>query len=163
MTIDQADHIITSAAKEYNAHARASQRNEIAVVGAEPGSAISIPTGMTFSGPNGTVAAGMHQTLTVDVLVINRTMRPESMVSTFFHELGHAVFEATHAKPWKEIDNEAFAIAYSLRCLHQHGLDLLARSEAASVQEMATADPYKGAVSKLQAEKNGWWVKYAHL
>jgi hypothetical protein len=72
------------------------------------------------------------------------------MLTTFFHELGHAHYRKSHPTDFNAVDSEAHAIIYSLETLVREGFDLLAQLEASTIKQMAATDePYKSAVEML--------------
>jgi len=129
------------------------------VVLASPGDAIQIP-GVTF-GNMGDGKAGMELPIRAQLIILNHHMVPESLLSTFLHEYGHAVYRNSQPKDWNEIDSEVEAIRYALKALADHGLDDLAYREAEVIKQMAGQEPYKSAVAKLADLE--LWRKYAAL
>lgn len=128
------------------------------VVPAAPGNAIGIP-GVTFSPDN--PKAGMNVPVHAHLIVLNKSMVPESLLSTFFHEYGHAKYEVAHQLHPDEIASEMEAIRYSLEALTSEGFTDLAYREAENVKQMANAEPYKTAVARLATDP--LWKKYARL
>jgi len=129
------------------------------VVLANPGDALSIP-GVTF-GNKIDGKAGMELPIRAHLIILNRHMVPESLLTTFLHEYGHAAYRISQTKDWNEIDSEVEAIQFSLNALADEGLDDLAYREAEAIKQMAVQEPYKSAVAKLT--HMAIWRKYARL
>jgi hypothetical protein len=129
------------------------------VISAEPGDAIAIP-GITF-GTSDKPKAGMNISVHAHLIVLNRKMVPESLLSTFFHEYGHAKYTVTHRRHPDEIASEAEAVRFSLEALASEGYPNLAYREADNVQHMAKEEPYKSALARLANDP--LWRKYAHV
>jgi hypothetical protein len=121
------------------------------VILANPGDTVNVP-GRSF----GTVEApvgGMCIAIRAQVIVLNMQMVPESLLSTFFHEYGHARYNLEH--PQHEVDvvaSELAAIRYSLEALASEGYPELAHREAQCILDMAVAEPYKSAVAVLSSD-----------
>src|ERR1035438_5966400 len=75
------------------------------VVLASPGDQIQIPE-VTFGRPD-LPRAGMHQLIHANLIVLRREMVPESLLATFFHEYGHAIYKKLHVADWNEIDSRS--------------------------------------------------------
>jgi len=129
------------------------------VVLASPGDMLSIP-GVTF-GNKSDGKAGMELPIHAHLIVLNRMMVPESLLTTFLHEYGHAVYRLSQVTDWNETDSEVEAIQFSLNALADEGLDDLAYREAEAIKHMAAREPYKSAVAKLTDVTI--WRKYARL
>lgn len=129
------------------------------VVGAEPGDTIAIP-GVTFSTTD-KPKAGMNIPVHAHLIVLNKKMVPESLLSTFFHEYGHAKYLVTHQLHPDEIASETEAIRYSLEALANEGFINLAYREAENAKQMAKEEPYKTAVARLANDP--LWEKYARV
>jgi hypothetical protein len=93
--------------------------------------------------------------------VLNAAMVPESLLSAFLHEYGHAEYRITHQDKYDEIASEVTAIRRSLELLGNEGFPELAYREAANVKEMTDSEPYKSAVARLVNDP--LWVKYANV
>lgn len=129
------------------------------VVEAGPGDAIAIP-GITF-GTKDEPRAGMSVPIPANLIVLNKGMVLESLLSTFRHEYGHTKYQATHQAQADEIASETEAIRYSLEALANEGFESLAYREAQNVMQMAGVDPYKTAVARLANDP--LWKKYARV
>jgi Zn-dependent peptidase ImmA (M78 family) len=129
------------------------------VVRADPGDSIAIP-GVTFS-TRDKPKAGMNIPVRAHLIVLNKKMVPESSLSTFFHEYGHARYLVTHQLHEDEIGSETEAIRFSLEALSNEGYINLAYREAENVKEMAKEEPYKSAVARLANDP--LWKKYGHV
>lgn len=129
------------------------------IVGAAPGDIINLPGGVTF-GAKGQQAAGMELPVAAcHLIVLNKAMVPESMLSTFLHEYGHARYRVTHVGNFDGIDAEAAAIMHSLEALEAEGFPDVARREAKAVVDMAGAEPYASAVQRIKDDPI--WKRYA--
>jgi len=128
------------------------------VIGANPGDPINIP-GVTF-GDIHDPKAGMELPIKVQLIVINKAMVPESILTTFLHEYGHALYRFSSSETWNEIDSEVEAIRFTLVALDAENLMHLAYREARAVKDMSYKEPYKSAVTKLA--KYPIWRKYSH-
>jgi hypothetical protein len=138
-----------------------SARTPLWVMGANNGDTIQIP-GVRF-GSLDQPKAGMELPVKAQLIVINQNMVPESILTTFFHEYGHACYRHENANSKGKIDavsSEAEAIRFSLATLTSEGLDYLGYREAASIKNMAEQEPYKSAVTKLARDPN--WRKFAN-
>ena len=129
------------------------------VIGANPGDRIQIP-GVTF-GEVLDSKAGMELPIKVQLLVINKAMVPESILTTFLHEYGHALYRYTSSGEGNPIDSETEAIRFSLAALDAENLGYLAYREAEAAKKMSYQDPYKSAVMRLS--KDPMWKKYSNL
>jgi hypothetical protein len=127
------------------------------VVLASPGDAIQIP-GVTF-GKAGEARAGMELPISAHLIVLNQAMIPDGLLKTFLHEYGHTIYRQSHQKDWDEIESEAYAIQYCINALSNEGLEELAYSEADAVMKMASSEPYRSAVARLQT--HAIWLRYA--
>jgi hypothetical protein len=128
---------------------------------AKPGQALTIP-GMTFGmtkDPN--TVAGMHYHVNAYVICLRDDLAPESLLTTFFHEYGHATYEKDHRVTADVIESEMAAILTSLQLCLDEGLEPLAYREADAIKKITATDPYKTAVERLAA--NLLWRKYARL
>jgi hypothetical protein len=126
---------------------------------AKPGAAIAIPDitfGMT---KDPQLVAGMNIRVHVQLIVLREDMIPESLLTTFFHEYGHACYEREHPGATNEVDSEVAAIRSSLRLCVVEGFEELAYREATSVKQIAADEPYRSAVTKLADDE--LWRKYA--
>ncbi len=106
------------------------------------------------------IPAGMHFRFNGFFILVNGAMFPESVVTTFFHEYGHAHYEREHGGG-NVVDSEAAAIRSSLQLSTQEGLEELAFREADAIKQMAANEPYRSAVAKLNDDP--LWRKYARL
>jgi hypothetical protein len=129
------------------------------VIGANPGDRLQIP-GVTFGDVHDS-KAGMELPIRAQLIVINKAMLPESILTTFLHEYGHALYRYTATGEGNSIDSEAEAIRFSLAALDAEKLAYLAYREAEAVKKMSSQEPYKSAVLKLS--KDPMWKKYSRL
>ena len=129
------------------------------VVAASRGDSIQIP-GVRFSEEN-SPHAGMSLAVRAELIILNRAMVPESLLSTFLHEYGHTLFRDEHGPNPSEVASEVEAIRFSLEALVAEGFDEMAYREANNVKQMAGKEPYKSAVACLQTDP--LWRKYARL
>jgi hypothetical protein len=136
-----------------------SSRSPLWVVLASPGDSVQIP-GITF-GKVGDAKAGMEIPLNAHLIVLNKAMRPESLLTTFFHELGHAEYRLANKGRFSDIDSEASAILFSLGTLAKENLEDLAVQEAKAVCEMGASEPYKSAIAII--DKDRTWQRYSRL
>ena len=156
MEMQQAHTLARKYVDEWNQH---TERAPLWVSLAMPESPVNIP-GVTFSN-GGAPVAGMHQSIRAELIVLNPQLVPESFLSSFFHEYGHALYAAsTPAEARNVVDSEVAAIRFSLEALEKEGFADLAAREVAAVLDMAVNEPYKSAVAKLTAHP--LWIKYAH-
>jgi hypothetical protein len=126
---------------------------------AYPGDAITIPDitfGMTKDPQR---VAGMNVLVHIQLIVLREDMTPENLLTTFFHEYGHACYEREHSGALDEVDSEVAAIRSSLRLCVAEGFEELAYREAQLVKEIAVNEPYRSAVAKLADDE--LWQKYA--
>lgn len=124
---------------------------------ANPGDAIAIP-GVTFARA-GHAVAGMHQSIRAELIVLHKSIVPESLLTTFLHEYGHLEYRATAGEAWNEVASEVEAIRFSIEALDVEGFPDLAARETAAILEMSGAEPYKSAVDVLQGVPV--WQRYA--
>jgi len=124
---------------------------------AAPGDPITIP-GVTFGTPEKPVA-GMEQLINATVIVLNKNMTLDSVLTTFTHEFGHAEYREAHPNDFGGIDSEVAAVKSSLTLLPREDLDYLAYKEAKAVKEMSKNEPYRSAVQRLAADL--LWIKYS--
>jgi hypothetical protein len=136
-----------------------SKKDPLWVIGANPGDALPIP-GVTFARTNDP-KAGMEMPIRAHLIVLNQAMLPESILTTFLHEYGHALHRYSASREWNIVDSEAEAIRFSLAALDVEGLAYLAYREADAVKRMASNEPYKSAIKKLAGDAH--WRKYARL
>lgn len=132
-------------------------RDPMWVILATPGDSINIPN-VTF-GNHDSVHAGMELPVRAQLIVLNKAMRPESLLSTFLHEYGHALYRVENPNAFNHIESEIFAIRHSLQALEAEGCQDLACQEAQTVIQMASAEPYRSAVERLQDDQ--LWRKYS--
>ncbi len=104
--------------------------------------------------------AGMHFRFNGFFILVNSAMVPESVLTTFFHEYGHAQYEREH-HVGNVVDSEVAAIRSSLQLSTEEGLEELAFREADAIKQMAANEPYRSAVAKLNDDP--LWRKYARL
>ncbi len=154
MTLEEVQSIIDRYVRSWNAE---EQPFPLWVVLANPGDSLQIP-GIAF-GSRDQPVAGMEVPVRAHLIVLNKNMRPESLLSTFLHEFGHARYRVLHKGSFQSVDSEVAAISHSLESLASEGLHDLARQEARAVVEMGIAEPYKSAIEQLAALP--LWVKYA--
>jgi hypothetical protein len=107
------------------------------------------------------IRAGMHFRFNGHFILVNAAMVPESIITTFFHEYGHAHYEREHRDSQNVVDSEVAAIRSSLELCVAEGLEDLAYREAAAIKNMAHEEPYRTAVQKLVTDP--LWRKYARL
>jgi hypothetical protein len=136
------------------------QKAPLWVIGANPGDRLQIP-GVTFGNSRDLKKAGMEMPLRAHLIVINQAMIPESILTTFLHEYGHALHRYSTPSAWSRVDSEVEAIRFSLATLDSENLSQLAYREADAVKNMASEEPYKSAITKLA--ENPVWRKYARL
>jgi hypothetical protein len=122
-----------------------------------PGDPINIP-GVKFCTPENP-KAGMAVSINAQLIVINRNMVPESILQTFTHEYGHALYWLAHPDDFNEVDSEVAAVKSSLTILPAEGFGELAYREAKAFKEMAKDDPYRSALERLNIDQ--LWLKYA--
>jgi hypothetical protein len=152
MEVSEAQAIVS----KYTAAWEHAGRDRMWVVLASPGEPVNIP-GISF-GDQGSSHAGMEVAVRAHVIVLNKAMRAESLLSTFLHEYGHALYRSAQPDPFDPIESEAFAIKHSLQALESGGLSVLAFQEASAVAQMASVEPYRSAVARLCNEP--LWQKY---
>jgi hypothetical protein len=104
--------------------------------------------------------AGMHLRFSGYFIWVHAGMVPESILTTFFHEYGHAEYENEHQQV-EYIATEVAAILSSLTLCVAEGFEQLAYREAENMKLLASNEPYKSAVARLQ--DNPVWRKYARL
>lgn len=166
MTLDEAQAIIMETQDAWNSDS-GNANWRVLVLREKPGDSIAVPVG-TFPQD---VKAGMSLSVAFrgQVIVLNLGMKPESLVQTLFHELGHARYNsispaaeinALSGSPdvQREIDSEATAIKFSLESLAACDEELAYR-EAAAILEMSKAEPYKSAVAKIANDPI--WKRYS--
>jgi hypothetical protein len=125
---------------------------------ANPGDSINIP-GVRFGAPEKPMA-GMEVPIDSQMLiVINKNMLPESILQTFTHELGHALYRLAHPNDFQIVDSEVAAVHSSLTILPREGFESLAYREAKAFQEMANDEPYRSALERISNDP--LWRKYA--
>ena len=117
---------------------------------------LNIP-GISF-GAEGLPVAGVTREVRGYMIVVNGTMAPESSLSSFLHELGHATYMRTHSYGAETVAAEMASIVFLLEALEKEGLDELAYREARTISEM-TAEPYKSAVAQIA--NHPIWKKYS--
>ena len=153
MTSEQVQPIVQKYVNEWNTQ---NPNYPMWVLLANPGDPLNIP-GAMFP-PN---KAGMEQPIHAHLIVLSKNMVAESVLTTFTHEYGHALYRRGHARRFNEVDSEVAAIRSSLTILPKEGLEQLAYREAKAVNEMADKEPYKSAVQKLESDP--LWRKYRAL
>ena len=126
---------------------------------AYPGAAITIPNTTFGLNKDPQQVAGMNVRVHVQLIVLREDMAPESLLTTFFHEYGHACYGREHPGATDEVDSEVAAIRSSLELCVAEGVEELAYREAKSVKEIAANEPYRSAVAKLADDE--LWRKYA--
>jgi len=84
MTLEQVHSIVQKYAEQWN---RQNPKYPLWVALASPGDPVNIP-GATF-GTSDNPQAGMELPVCAHVIVINKSMVPESILTTFTHEYGH--------------------------------------------------------------------------
>jgi hypothetical protein len=82
------------------------------------------------------------------MIVVNGKMAPESSLSSFLHELGHATYMRAHPNGAEPVAAEMAAILFFLEALGNEGLDELAYREAQALTEMVD-EPYKSGVAQI--------------
>jgi hypothetical protein len=126
---------------------------------AHPGAAITIPNTTFGMNKDPQQVAGMNVRVHFQLIVLREDMPPESLLTTFFHEYGHACYEIEHPGAINEVDSEVAAIRSSLELCVAERVEELAYREAKSIKEIAADEPYRSAVEKLADDK--LWRKYA--
>jgi len=126
---------------------------------ANPGAAITIPNTTFGMNKDPQQVAGMNVRVHVQLIVLREDMTSESLLTTFFHEYGHACYEREHPGGIDIVDSEVAAIRSSLELCVVEGVEELAYREAKSVKEIAADEPYRSAVAKLAEDE--LWRKYA--
>jgi hypothetical protein len=155
MTLEQAQLVVQKYVEPWN---RSIGRIPLWVYLAKPGGSINIP-GVTFGmTADPEKIAGMHYHLHAYLIVLREGMLPESIVTTFFHEYGHAQYELGHAVV-DIIESEVAAIRSSLELCVVEGIEELAYREAEAVRAMAVDEPYRSAVERLKGD--ALWRKYS--
>jgi hypothetical protein len=124
---------------------------------AGPGDPVNVP-GVRFGTPEKPVA-GMENQITAVLIIINKNMIPDSILTTFTHEYGHAEYREAHPNNFQEIDSEVAAVKSSLTILPKEGFVYLAYKEAKAVKEMSKDEPYRSAVQRLANDP--LWTKYS--
>ena len=94
-------------------------------------------------------------------ITLNCLMVPESLLTTFFHELGHVTYEVEGGDTKDIVASEMAAIRACFHYCAAEGLEWLAYREAAAITQMAKEEPYKSAVARLRSENDPLWLKYA--
>ena len=117
---------------------------------------LNIP-GISF-GAEGLPVAGVTREVRGYMIVVNGKMAPESSLSSFLHELGHATYMRAHPSGAEPVAAEMAAILFFLEALGNEGLDELAYREARALTEMVD-EPYKSAVAQLA--DHPIWKKYS--
>lgn len=153
LTAEEVQAIVHKYVESWNANGDTSP---MWVVLAAPGDSLSIP-GVTF-GSREEPRAGMELPLQAHLIALNQNMRPESLLSTFFHEVGHARYRVSHAATFDHVESEVEAIVHSLESLAAENLDWLAFQEVQAVIQMGSAEPYLSAIQQLAAHP--LWRKY---
>jgi len=146
--------------KYVNAWNSANHACHLWVALANPGAAITIPNttfGTNKDDPQ--PVAGMNVRVHFQLIVLREDMTPASLLTTFFHEYGHACYEREHPGAVDKVDSEVAAIRSSLELCVAEGVEELAYSEAKSVKEIAANEPYRSAVEKLADDE--LWLKYS--
>jgi hypothetical protein len=126
---------------------------------ANPGAAITIPNTTFGMNKDPQQVVGMNVRVHFQLIVLREDMTPESLLTTFFHEYGHACYEREHPGAIDKVDSEVAAIRSSLELCVVEGVEELAYAEAKSVKEIAADEPYRSAVAKLADDE--LWRKYA--
>ncbi len=126
---------------------------------ANPGAAITIPNTTFGMNKDPQQVVGMNVRVHFQLIVLREDMTPESLLTTFFHEYGHACHEREHPGAIDKVDSEVAAIRSSLELCVVEGVEGLAYAEAKSVKEIAADEPYRSAVAKLADDE--LWRKYA--
>lgn len=150
MTLEQVQPIVQKYVNEWNAQ---NPNYPMWVVLAKPGDPLNIPGAMFPQNK-----AGMEQPIHAHLIVLNKNMVAESILTTFTHEYGHALYRRAHVHDFNEIDSEVAAIRSSLTILPKEGFEPLAYREAKAINEMADKEPDKSAVEKLKTDP--LWRKY---
>src|SRR4029077_10019093 len=163
MTLAEAHAIIQEAWDAWNSDSQnANQR--IYVLYANPGESITIPLTLPVGTFPQDAKAGMTIPFTFgcQVIILNLGMKPESLVQSFFHELGHAQYNRRNPEVKNEIDSQGEAFKFSLESLaacHEE----LAYREAAEILEMPKTEPDKSAVARIASDPiwKKYWKKYS--
>ncbi len=101
LTLEQVQPIVQKYVDDWN---RRNPQYPLWVSLAPPGDAIIVP-GVTFS-TTASPRAGMELPIHAHLVVINKSMVPESILQTFTHEYGHAQYRVAHPKDFQEVDSE---------------------------------------------------------
>jgi len=147
--------------KYVNLWDKANPKYHLWVALAKPGAAITIPDvtfGMTKDPQE---VAGMNIGVHAHLVVLLEDMVAESLLTTFFHEYGHACYEREHPDGGNAVESEMAAIRSSLELCVAEGFEDLAYREAKSVIEMAEVQPYRSAVARLSNDE--LWRQYARI
>ncbi|MEI7827947.1 MAG: hypothetical protein WCI87_09185 [Euryarchaeota archaeon] len=123
MTLADIQPLLTKYTAQWNADTR---KSPLWVVDANPGDPLNIP-GVTF-GDIHDPKAGMELPIKAQLIVINQAMVPESILTTFLHEYGHALYRYSASEVWDPIDSEAEAIRFTLVALDSENLAQLPHS-----------------------------------
>jgi hypothetical protein len=127
----------------------------------KPGAPVNIP-GVTFGmTADPEKIAGMHYRINAQLIAIREGMVPESILTTFFHEYGHAKYDLSRPADFNVIDSEVAAIRNSLELCAVEGLEELAYREATAMKTMAVDEPYRSAVERLKDD--ALWRKYSRM
>jgi hypothetical protein len=156
LTIEQVQPIVQRYVNDWNSRNR-SPKYPLWVILAGPGDPINIP-GATF-GTLENPKAGMEFPVNAHLILINKGMMPESILTTFTHEYGHAQYRLAHQNDFQEVDSEVAAVKSSLTILPKEGFEYLAYREAKAIKEIAKEEPYRGALQRLSTDPV--WIKYA--
>jgi hypothetical protein len=125
---------------------------------AKPGASITIP-GVGFGvTKHPQEVAGMNVSVHAHIIVLRENMIAESLLTTFFHEYGHASYQREHPGEVNAVDSEMVAIRKSLELCVTEGFEDLAYREAKSIKEVADSEPYRSAVARLANDE--LWRKY---
>jgi Zn-dependent peptidase ImmA (M78 family) len=160
LTVEEAQRVIKKHADIWNNDPK---NIPLWVVAADSGDSIAIP-GITFSTTEKPIAGMSISVQAHHLIVLNKRMVPESLLSTFFHELGHTKYEVKHPlhdDADDQIASETEAIRFSLEALTNEGFVDLAYREAENVKQMANKEPYKSAIARLANDP--LWKKYGRV
>jgi hypothetical protein len=153
LTLEQVQFVVNKYTNEWNAR---NPQYPLWVYTTGPGDPISVPgAGANFGRDKG----GMEIAIHAEVILLNKSMVPESILTTFTHEYGHAQYRLAHPTNFDTVDSEVAAIRSSLTILPKESFESLAYREAKAIKEMANMEPYKSALQKLANDP--LWKKYS--
>jgi hypothetical protein len=155
MTREEVLEVITQVSLAWN---NDPANEKVWVIGANPGDLVSIPNYVRFHSTE-KPAAGMTINLRGFAMILNMGIVPDSLLTTFFHELGHVKHRQDLGREFDPIESEIWAVKFSLEALESHGCVALAYREAEAIKTMASEDPYRSAVELLKNDPV--WLRYS--